>query len=337
MITLQEILERDKRPPSVTVYMICYNHEKYLDEAMHGVLMQKTNFPVNIVIHDDASPDRSGGIIREYAAENPNITAIIEETNFYQNGKSFLPIVMPHFTGKYIAYCECDDFWIDENKLQIQVDYLENHPECISVYSNAIPVNKYSQHDESLRSPIITKTKEGDYPSTKLMHPMHQLATCVTRNFWKFMTPEEIDFYGDVKQNGDEKLISICLRLGKVHYFAQEFAAHRIVFDEGDSWSACMAKLDTYTQICGSVKRVTESYRMIEHYFEKKYRRKYVYVLCQELRLMLQFHKSMIKDAGLDSCYHLKNMPLYAWLAAPFYLSYEAIKRTIKALLRRKF
>ena len=52
MISLPEIIERDKRPPSVTVIMLCYNHSKYIDEAIQSVLMQKTNFPVNIVIHD---------------------------------------------------------------------------------------------------------------------------------------------------------------------------------------------------------------------------------------------------------------------------------------------
>ena len=336
MITLQELHERDNRPPSVTVYMICYNHEKYIDEAMHGVLMQKTNFPVNIVIHDDASPDRSGEIIRKYAAENPNITAIIEETNYYQNGKSFLPKVIPHFTGKYIACCECDDFWIDEHKLQKQVDYLESNPDCVAVYSNVLPVNKYGKYDESTRK-LFQKTGEGDYPKGYIYGIKHQLASCLIRNLWQFMTSEEIDSYIDIKANGDEKLLVLLINIGRVHYFSDELAAYRSVYDEGTSYSARMAKTGKYEQFCCYVKRITEVYRMIEHFFGKKYRRKYVYVLCQEFRLRLQFHRSVIKDAELDSCYHLKNMPLYAWLAAPFYLSYEAIKRTIKALLRRKF
>ena len=95
MITLQEIIERDKRPPSVTVSMICYNHEKYVEEAIRGVLMQKTNFPVNIVIHDDASTDRSAEIIQRYATENPNITAVLQPVNLFQNGKDMLPHMLP--------------------------------------------------------------------------------------------------------------------------------------------------------------------------------------------------------------------------------------------------
>lgn len=145
--------------------------------------MQKTNFPVNIVIHDDASTDRSAEIIRRYASENPNITAIIEETNYYQNGKSFFPKVLPHLTGKYIAYCECDDFWIDENKLQIQVDYLEANPDCIMVCSNTLPVNKYSQYDESARASWNPKMNECDYPEKLEFVIKSQLASLCYKKF----------------------------------------------------------------------------------------------------------------------------------------------------------
>ena len=333
MITLQEIIERDKRPPSVTVYMICYNHEKYLDKAIQGVLMQKTDFPVNIVIHDDASPDRSAEIISKYASENPNITAILEETNYYQNGKSFLPKCIPHFTGKYIAFCECDDFWIDEHKLQIQVDYLEKNPDCISVYSNSLPVNKYGQYDESTRT-LFQKTEEGDYLTKAIYFRIkHQLATCMIRNFWQFMTSEDIDTYIHIQANGDQKLLALCVKLGRVHYFSEELAAYRYVRDEGTSYTARTARTDKYTQFCRYVKGITEIYRMVEYFLGKTYRRKYVYVLCQEFRLYLRFHRSIIHDANLDSCYHLKNMPVYAWLAAPFYLFYEGLKRLMQKVI----
>ena len=207
MITLQEIVERDQRPPSVTVSMICYNHSKYIDKAIQGVLMQKTNFPVNIVIHDDASPDGSAEIIRRYAAENPNITAILQETNCVQNGKRILPFLLPHYTGKYIAHCECDDFWIDDHKLQMQVDYLESNPDCSAVYSNVLPVNKFGIYDEEARA--LPTTREGDYPSgiVQAVHGVHhQTASCVSRNYYQFMTPEELDIYMNTRANGDMKM-----------------------------------------------------------------------------------------------------------------------------------
>ena len=324
MITLHEILDRDKRPPSVTVYMICYNHAKYLDEAIHGVLMQKTNFPVNIVIHDDASTDKSAEIIRRYAAENPNITAILEETNFYQNGKSFLPLVIPHLTGKYIAYCECDDFWIDENKLQIQVDYMEANPDCIAVYANIQQVDKYSQPNE--KNVYFKKTREGDYSKYHIYGVAHQLATCVTRNFWKFMQPEEINTYVSTKANGDEKQFVLCHNLGRVHFFSEQLSAYRHVTDEGDSASARMHRISTYDRFCLLAKQMVETYNLIDSLFGKKYRRIYIYVLLSELTARRKFHRSFIEDARLDSRYHLKNIPIYAYVGVPLYKIYTYTK-----------
>ncbi len=333
MITLKEIHERDKRPPSVTVYMTCYNHEKYLDEAIRGVLMQKTNFPVNIVIHDDASTDRSAEIIRRYASENPNITAIIEETNYYQNGKSFFPKVLPYLMGKYIAYCECDDFWIDENKLQIQVDYLEANPDCIAVYSNTLPVNKYSQYDEASRATWNPKTGEGDYPSNILTGLIHQLASLVIRNFWRLMTSEDIDFYIKLRGVGDQRILAILLRLGKVHYFAQEFAAYRHVIDSKDSWSSKLAKMGEYERLQESTLWMSEVYRMLDHFFGKVHYYKYFFVLLRELKGHIKFHGSVIKDAKLNECYNLSNIPLYIWPAFAGYATYRVARKIIKAIL----
>ncbi len=334
MITLQEIHERDKRPPSVTVSMLCYNHEKYLDEAIQGVLMQKTNFPVNIVIHDDASPDRSAEIIRRYAAENPNITAILQPVNCVQNGKPLLPFLLPHYTGKYVAYCECDDFWIDPNKLQFQVDYLEANPDCVAVYSNTLPVNKYSQHDESIRH--FPKTGEGDYhtwglPGRGAGGLRHQLASLMIRNFWRLMSAEDIDYYMHVKANGDEKMLAYCMSIGRVHYFAQELAAYRHVTDEGDSYSARMLRIDPYDELKHRVRWVSELYLMGEHLFHKKYFGKYISVLWLDLTGRIKFRRSVIKEANLNPIYHLRNIPLYVW---PVFACYVPLRAAI--ILPRK-
>ncbi len=336
MITLQEIIERDKRPPSVTVEMTCYNHSKYIDEAIQSVLMQKTNFPVNIVIHDDASPDGSADIIRRYAAENPNIIPILQPVNLYQNGKYILPHLLPYYTEKYIAFCECDDFWIDEHKLQIQVDYLEANPDCMAVYSNIINVNKNSEIVYYPDGGYYKKTPEGDYPKNYLFGIKHQTATCVIRNFYQFMTPEEIDTYESIGCHGDEKMLIMAVNMGRVHHLANEFAAHRSVSDEGDSWTARMARTDAYTKACAMVKDVIGQYEMIERFFGRKYFRKYVFLLWSEIRGRRKFHKSVIEGAKLDPSYSLKNIPLSAYAAIPFYALYRMCVKAGKILLPKK-
>lgn len=335
MITLQEIHERDKRPPSVTVSMLCYNHEKYLDEAIRGVLMQKTKFPVNIVIHDDASTDRSQEIIRRYASENPNIKAILQEKNLYQNGKKILPFLLPYYTGKYIAYCECDDFWIDEQKLQIQVAYLEAHHDCFAVYGNNITVDQNSH----VVDPVNRWKADGDYPRWKISGVEQQIASCVVRNFYQFMTSEELNFYQQIKTCGDQKLMALSLHMGKVHHFSQTFTAYRHVTDEGDSWSARQARLlqnDEYSALKASLIRYTDMHRMIEHFWGRNYYRKYLPVLWCELSIRMKYHRSIIKDTSIPQEYRLKNIPWFIWPTFVVYAPYKAIKKIAQLFLPKK-
>ncbi len=125
--------------PLVSVRCITYNHEPYIAQALDGFLMQKTNFPFEVIVHDDASPDKTADIIREYEAKFPKIIKPIYETeNQYSKHDGSLGRIMDAACkGKYIALCEGDDYWIDENKLQLQVDFLEGNSEYGMCYSKA--------------------------------------------------------------------------------------------------------------------------------------------------------------------------------------------------------
>ena len=122
-----------KGDPLVSIRCVVYNHEPYLRQCLDGFVMQKTTFPFEAIVHDDASTDGSAAIIREYAEKYPNIIKPIYETN-NQHSKhdGSLARIMDaaiHPNAKYIAMCEGDDYWSDPNKLQIQVDFLEGHPD----------------------------------------------------------------------------------------------------------------------------------------------------------------------------------------------------------------
>lgn len=117
----------------IAVSVICnaYNHGKYIRDAMEGFVMQKTNFKFEVLVHDDASTDNTADIIREYEAKYPEIIKPIYQTeNQYSKGvKPGITYQYPRAKGKYIAFCEGDDFWTDPLKLQKQYDALEAHPE----------------------------------------------------------------------------------------------------------------------------------------------------------------------------------------------------------------
>jgi glycosyltransferase involved in cell wall biosynthesis len=118
------------KDPLVSIRCITYNHEKFITDAIEGFLMQKTDFSVEILIHDDASTDHTADIIRKYQEKYPHlIRAVFQSENQYQQGKKPSRILQNMCRGKYSALCEGDDFWIDPSKLQKQVNFLEANPE----------------------------------------------------------------------------------------------------------------------------------------------------------------------------------------------------------------
>lgn len=117
----------------VSVCCLVYNHEKYLRQCLDGFVMQKTNFKFEVLIHDDASADRSADIIREYEAKYPDIIKPIYQTeNQYSKGVAISRTYQyPRAKGKYLAICEGDDYWCDDNKLQKQFDKLEQNNDAV--------------------------------------------------------------------------------------------------------------------------------------------------------------------------------------------------------------
>ena len=117
----------------IAVSVVCnaYNQETYIRDALEGFVMQKTNFKFEVLVHDDASTDKTADIIREYEAKYPDLIKPIYQTeNQYSKGTGEVTkLQYERIKGKYIAICEGDDYWTDPMKLQKQYDALEAHPE----------------------------------------------------------------------------------------------------------------------------------------------------------------------------------------------------------------
>jgi glycosyltransferase involved in cell wall biosynthesis len=129
--------------PMVSISCLAYNHEKFIGKALEGFMMQKTNFPFEVLIHDDASTDRTAEIIRGYADKYPGVIKPVYQTeNQWRKGNRGSAIHnFPRAKGKYIALCEGDDYWTDPAKLQRQVDFMESNPDYSLVAENALVVN----------------------------------------------------------------------------------------------------------------------------------------------------------------------------------------------------
>jgi glycosyltransferase involved in cell wall biosynthesis len=114
--------------PLVSICCLTYNHEKYLRTAIESFLMQETSFPIEIVIHDDASTDGTAEIVAAYQSQRPDLfVSIRQPANLYSQGVRGITVryLLPRARGRYVALCEGDDYWTDPRKLQKQVDFLE--------------------------------------------------------------------------------------------------------------------------------------------------------------------------------------------------------------------
>jgi len=117
--------------PLVSICCLAYNHAPFIRQCLDGFIMQKTNFPIEVLIHDDASTDGTADIIREYEKKYPNIIKPIYQTeNQYSKGvKISITYNFPRVQGRYIAMCEGDDYWTDDCYLKNGITFLEQHNE----------------------------------------------------------------------------------------------------------------------------------------------------------------------------------------------------------------
>ncbi|WP_349669268.1 glycosyltransferase family A protein, partial [Lacrimispora sp.] len=148
-----------------SINCVTYNHGAFIRQALDSFLKQKTDFEYEILVHDDASTDGTGDIIREYAAKYPDkIRPLIQTENQYSQGIDNISgaFNFPRARGKYIFMCDGDDYFDSPHKLQKQVDYMESHPDCtLCIHSAKI----------QLMGKAVTESQMRPYRKTTVLTP----------------------------------------------------------------------------------------------------------------------------------------------------------------------
>lgn len=186
----------------VSIVCITYNHCNFIRDAIRGFLMQEVNFPIEILVHDDASTDGTAHIIRKYAhllkARHECRIVLQTQNTFSKTG--LYPDLIPLARGKYIAYCEGDDYWTDPRKLQKQVDFMEAHPEYSMCHHDYLILSLKGQLIKPPASP-------RSYTAAELIgfdNRGYGIATCtkMARNYYNQETAKDYsDFRGDYPMN----------------------------------------------------------------------------------------------------------------------------------------
>ena len=155
----------------LSISLITYNQEKYISEALDSILRQKTDFDFEIIIGDDASTDKTSEIIESYLQAYENIRFLKNDENL--GIQKNISNVFKNCQGEYIALLEGDDYWLDENKLQKQVDFLDNNKNCVACFTDSytfidgdFATGEYQYQNKK----IIPKVFDLDYFLTNTIH-----------------------------------------------------------------------------------------------------------------------------------------------------------------------
>lgn len=215
----------ERAGPVASICCITYNHESYISQAIDSFLMQETDFPFEIIVHDDASTDGTTEIVLKYAEKYPNIIKpIIQTENQYAKGGLInLRFTFPKAKGEYVALCEGDDYWTDCTKLQKQVQFLEHHPEYIITYTDTQPFDVNGKVDVNFGG----ARKDLTAIELKMASPIFTLTTC----FRNVLNEIPLDLMS--ARHGDLVMWSLLGHYGKGKYLSSIIPAAYRVHDGG--------------------------------------------------------------------------------------------------------
>lgn len=253
----------------LTVYCLTYNHEKYIEQTLKGFVSQKTNFRYKVLVHDDCSTDGTADIVRKYAEKYPDIIVpVFEEENQYSKDVNVIrTVLLPMFEGEYIAACEGDDYWCDENKLQKQVDFLNAHPEYVACIHNTYELNTRTGKKRLINS----SNEDYDVPFSQIIeggNSVFQMSSLMWRHeLEKVYESEDRPAFLKVPSSfGDyQRGIFLCAN-GKMRFLKEVMSVYRYMTP--GSWTSRNHSVSAIEKTCVSMK---EMLLLVDDYTEKKY------------------------------------------------------------------
>lgn len=243
-----------KNDVMVSVCMITYNHEKYIRQAIEGVLTQKTDFPIELVIGEDCSRDATREICLEYQRKYPSqIRLLLPEHNLGMHN-NFLN-TLNACTGKYIAFCEGDDYWIDPLKLQKQVDFMEINEGFVMCFHAC----KVVQEEDALPDTYTYPSCDVLKMKSLLWHHYIPTASLMVR---ETAVPVPYPEWTEKLAMGDMSLELLVAEKGLTKFFKERMSVYR-------------RNSTSITHSAAHRKKAFKSYCMLYYYLNREFRYKY--------------------------------------------------------------
>ena len=210
--------------PLVSIICNTYNQAPFVKDALDGFLRQRTTFPVEILVHDDASSDRTAAIISEYYAEYPNLfRPTLQKDNQYSKGHWVIRFSLNRARGKYVALCEGDDYWTASTKLQAQIDALEARRDaCGCIHRADARFEETGEVIPGHYGPPVVKTEYslGELLSGENFVPT---ASIVLRSHFV----KDLPAWLELVPHADLSILSVALMGGPLLYIDRSFSVYR--------------------------------------------------------------------------------------------------------------
>jgi glycosyltransferase involved in cell wall biosynthesis len=220
----------DLKPPLASVAMLTYNHGAYIRESIEAVLAQVTTFSFELVIAEDCSTDDTRAIAQQYQKMYPHLVRVIatERNVGFRENLRRLELAC---RGRYVAYCEGDDYWHEPHKLARQVAFLEDHPQYCLVHSDYRVL-----HAESGKLEPSAVGEVGNLDDACAFDEIISgrrwvmtLTACVRRSVLSSILSECEEVYSSRFLMGDTQRWLELARRGKVKYLPEVLATHQLI------------------------------------------------------------------------------------------------------------
>lgn len=220
----------------LTVYCLTYNHGNYVRQTLESILNQKTKYKFKVIVHDDASTDNTQSIIKEFMNRYPNIIEpILQTENQYSKGIDVVKqFILPNIEGDYIATCEGDDYWIDEKKIDRQIDFLEEHNDYSACVHNSVFYNMRTKERNPFNSNV---TNEEDMQLEDVIDGVTGVFHTSSVVYRKEIAFQKHSFLKCMKGVGDYPKAILMAINGRIRYFPQQMSVYRFA-STNTSWTS---------------------------------------------------------------------------------------------------
>ena len=280
--------------PLVSILCVTFNHKDYIRRALDSFLAQKTDFPFEIIIHDDASTDGTSDIIREYQARYPEtVIPYIQTENQYSKPDyhSMYDFIFPIARGKYFAHCDGDDYFSDPDKLQRQADYLEAHSDCSIVTHRALWHVEGTDGSRDFNYPA--EEKERDFSLREIF--VDGAGLFATNSF---MLRADVNksvpdaFY--VRGVGDYTLLLYAATQGRCHYLPEVMSVH----NDGVPGSWTVNNMASPEKVIAQHNVVIDMLKTVDAHYEGKYHAEAAEAIAKREDLRDAFHFRALCEQG---------------------------------------